>query len=195
MLSPRRSPVTAFLLLSIGVGFLLQKLYGDTLTDLGANFGPAVLAGQYWRLVTSMFLHGNLLHLAVNAWALYQLGELFEALLGPVWLLVVYFASGVAGSLASVFFTHIPSVGASGAIFGLMGALISFLLRRRDRLTPMARSLLGQLVIWAGINIAFGASTPQIDNAAHLGGCAAGFALGLFLRPRLELPEPAVPEY
>lgn len=194
MLSLRRSPVTAVLLASICVGYLFQVLSGGTLTDLGANFGPLVREGQYWRLVTSMFLHGGLLHLAVNAWGLFQLGEIFELLLGSGRMLLVYFVAGIAGSVASVLFTNAPSVGASGAIFGLMGALIAFLLRRRQNLTPVAKSLLGQLVVWAGINIAFGASTPGIDNAAHLGGCAAGFVLGLILRPRyLPLPPSAEP--
>jgi rhomboid protease GluP len=191
MLSLRRSPVTVVLLAAICIGYLLQVFLGGSLTEMGANYGPYVRAGQYWRLVTSMFLHGGLLHLFVNAWALFQLGGLFELLLGSGRMLVVYFLGGIAGSVASVLFTNAPSVGASGAIFGLMGALIAFLLRRRQDLTPVAKSLLGQLVVWAGINIAFGASTPGIDNAAHLGGCAAGFVLGLILRPRyLPLPPP-----
>lgn len=193
MLNVRRSPVTALLLASILVGYAFQWLSGGSLTDLGANFGPYVRAGQYWRLVTSMFLHGSILHLIVNAWALFQLGELFEMLLGSGRLLLVYFVSGIAGSIASVLFTDAPSVGASGAIFGLMGALIAFLLRRRESLTPMAKSLLGQLVIWAGINVAIGASTPGIDNAAHLGGCAAGLVLGLVLQPRYLPHAPSPP--
>jgi rhomboid protease GluP len=192
MLDVRRFPATALLLASIFIGFAFQWLSDGSLTEWGANFGPYVRNGQYWRLVTSMFLHGNLLHLIVNAWGLYQLGELFELLLGSGRLLLVYFLSGIAGSVASVLFTEAPSVGASGAIFGLMGALIAFLLRRRENLTAPAKSLLGQLVVWAGINIAFGASTPTIDNAAHLGGCAAGLVLGLILQPRY-LPHAPLP--
>lgn len=189
----RRSPATAVLLAAIVAGFLLQLLLGKSLTLLGANYGPLVRQGQYWRLVTSMFLHGGFLHLLVNAWALFQLGPLFELLLGSRRLLLVYFLSGIGGSCASVLFNDHPSVGASGAIFGLMGALIAFLLRRREILTPAAKSLLGQLVMWAGINIVMGASVANIDNAAHLGGCAAGLALGLLLQPRRIEPEPLPP--
>jgi rhomboid protease GluP len=127
----------------------------------------------------------------VNCWALYQLGSLFELLLGSAPLLLVYFVSGIAGSIATVRFTRADlSAGASGAIFGLLGALIAFLLKHRDILTPQARSLLLQLVGWAVLNVVLGFSTPGIDNAAHLGGCAAGLLLGFFLRPRFRPTSP-----
>jgi rhomboid protease GluP len=185
MILGRRTPITTLLLISIAVGFGLQVFLGDGLTSAGANYGPAVFQqGQWWRLVTSMFLHGGIVHLLLNGWGFFQLGALFETWLGSLRLLLVYFASGIAGSLASVFFTDGPSVGASGAIFGVLGALIAFLLRRHQFLTPQAKSLLFQLVGWAVINVFFGFSTPGIDNAAHLGGCAAGFLLGLGLRER-----------
>ena len=187
MLLGRRTPVTTLLLVLIVIGSVLQFLTGGSdglVTRAGANYRPAVMAGEYWRLVTSMFLHGDLLHLALNGFALYQLGALFEIWMGSSRLFLTYFLTGVAGSLASVMWTMGPSVGASGAIFGLLGALIAFLLRRREMLTPGAKSLLSQLVGWAAINVFLGFSVPRIDNAAHLGGCAAGFLLGLFLRPR-----------
>jgi rhomboid protease GluP len=185
----RRTPVTILLLIAIAVGFVLQFLSGGQLTEAGANYGPAIRAGEYWRLVTSMFLHGGLLHLALNGWALFQLGSLLELLMGSRRMLLVYFATGIAGSLASAAFTHEPSVGASGAIFGLLGALIAFLLRRRGALTPQGKSILMQLVGWAVINVFLGFSSnvgggPQIDNSAHLGGCAAGLLLGFVLPER-----------
>ncbi len=123
----------------------------------------------------------------LNGWALLQLGGLCELLLGPWQMAAVYFTTGIAASLASVAFTHNLSAGASGAIFGLLGALISFLLRRRRSLLPRGKGLLSQLVMWAAINVAFGLYVPHIDNAAHLGGFAAGLLLGLALRRR-ELP-------
>jgi rhomboid protease GluP len=194
MILGRRTPVTTALLIAIAIGFGFQLWFGDTVIALGANYGPAVRDGQYWRLVTSMFLHGGWLHLLLNCWALYQLAGLFELLLGSGRLLVVYFVSGISGSLASVLWRDVPSVGASGAIFGVMGAIIAFLMRRRENLTPQAKSLLMQLLLWAGINVFLGSTTPGIDNAAHLGGCAAGIAIGFFLneRPRY-VPVPPVP--
>ncbi len=191
----RRTPVTLCLLIAIGIGYVLQLVMGDSLTAAGANYGPAIRAGEYWRLVTSMFLHGSLLHIAFNAYALYQLGAMFELLLGSSRLLMVYFVTGIAGSLTSAYFSSSPSVGASGAIFGLMGGLIAFLLRRRAALTPQGKSILMQLVGWAAINVVFGFSTPGIDNSAHLGGCAAGLLLGFVLpEPKKELPAPAYEE-
>jgi rhomboid protease GluP len=195
-----RTPVTTLLLLAIAAVFLLEVLRG-ALTDpqvllaLGADYPPLVQRGEYWRLVTSMFLHGSWLHVLLNGWALYQLGGLFELLLGSGRLLLVYFVSGIAGSIASNLFTRSLSVGASGAIFGVMGALIAFLMKRREILTPQAKALLMQLLLWAGINVFLGFSSGgMIDNAAHLGGCAAGFLIGLFLkeRPRY-LPAPPAP--
>jgi rhomboid protease GluP len=185
----RRTPVTILLLVAIAAGYVLQLVTGDSLIVLGANYGPAIRGGQYWRPVTSMFLHGGIVHLALNAWALFQIGALLELLVGSSWMLVVYFSTGIAGSLASALFTQQPSVGASGAIFGLLGALIAFLLRRRGALTPQGKSILMQLVGWAAINVFFGFSTPGIDNSAHLGGAAAGLLLGAVLpEPRRSLP-------
>jgi rhomboid protease GluP len=199
MLLGRRTPVTTAILAVIAIGFGLQLWFGDAVTALGANYGPAVRDGQYWRLVTSMFLHGGWFHLILNGWALYQIAGLFELLLGSRRLLLVYFVSGIAGSVASVLWRDVPSVGASGAIFGVMGALIAFLGKRRENLTPQAKSLLMQLVFWAGLNVFLGISSPMIDNAAHLGGCAAGLAIGFFLkeRPRYSQipPEPSAPGF
>ena len=189
MLGLRRTPVTIFLLLAIGAGFVLETLAGGStdqrvLVATGANYAPLVWQGQWWRLLTSVFLHIGLAHLLLNGWALFQLGALFELWLGSIQLLVVFLVSGVVGSLASLLWSHGLSAGASGAIFGLIGALIAFLVRRHDMLSPAGRSILGQLVLWAAINIVFGLSMPGIDNAAHFGGAAAGFLLGLVaLRP------------
>lgn len=185
----RRAPLTWTLLGVIAVTFALDNLLGDhPLLRLGADSAQAVAGGQLWRLVTSLFLHLGLVHLAVNAWALYQLGTLFEVWLGSGRLALVFFATGIAGSLASVLFTLAGtaglSAGASGAIFGILGALITFLLRRRDRLRPAAKSLLLQLLFWAAINVFLGFQIAVIDNAAHLGGFAAGLGLGLVLRER-----------
>jgi rhomboid protease GluP len=188
-----RAPLTRTLLIAIGLVFV-GEVFGPRvdgkplLVLLGASAAEPVLAGQVWRLLTAMFLHAGVLHLLVNGWALYQLGGLVEVLFGSARLAAIYFAGGLAGSLASVAWdlvsgNAVPSVGASGAIFGLLGFLIAFLLRHRDRLRPEARSLLLQLVFWAGINIVFGFTVDMIDNAAHLGGLAAGLAIGAAIRP------------
>jgi rhomboid protease GluP len=197
MRASRGTPVTLLLLVAIGAVFVLETVRGgsenpEVLIALGANHPELVLnQGEWWRLVTSMFLHIGIAHLLLNGWALFQIGAIVETWMGSTRLLIVYFVSGVAGSLASILFTRSLSAGASGAIFGLLGVLISFLLRRRDMLTPGAKSLLGQLVMWAGINVVFGFINPGIDNSAHLGGFAAGLLLGLILRERRRLQAPA----
>jgi rhomboid protease GluP len=202
---PRRAPLTALLLAALGAAFAGELLVGlaaglglagptdeAVLVTLGANVWP--LGGAYWRLVASMFLHIGVFHLLVNAWALYQLGALFEAWLGSARLGVVYLLAGVAGSGASVAFTLAGSdrvsAGASGAIFGLLGALVTFLARRHERLRPAARALLVQLLFWAGLNVILGFTLPGIDNGGHLGGFATGLLLGLFLRERASLRPP-----
>ena len=188
-----RAPLTRTLLIAIAAVFVADMatrllLERAILVEYGASWAAPVLAGQVWRLATAMFLHAGVLHLLVNGWALYQLGGLVEVLFGSARLAAIYFTAGLAGSLASVAWdlvsgNAVPSVGASGAIFGLLGFLIAFLLRHRDRLRPEARSLLLQLVFWAGINIVFGFTVDMIDNAAHLGGLAAGLAIGAAIRP------------
>lgn len=202
MLPFRRVPVTFGLLVAIGLGFLAEVAMGGStdqrvLAALGANLWP--LEGQYWRLVASMFLHIGVLHLLVNSWALYQLGGLFELWLGHWRTALVFFATGIAGSVASLVFTLRGSggaglsAGASGAIFGILGALIAFLFRRREHLTSQAKGLLSQLLFWAGLNVFFGFTVPGIDNAAHLGGCAAGLLLGALFKDRRQFRRPAPP--
>ena len=179
--------------------FALEVLRGGStqigvLLELGANYAPLVLGqGQWWRLFTSMFLHIGILHLLFNGFALFQLGTLYESWTGSVKFASVYLVTGLAGSLASTLFHslsgHQPAVsaGASGAIFGLLGALIALLLKRRDRLLPQARSLLKQLAFWAGLNILLGFTGMSLDNAAHLGGMVAGMALGFVIEPKARL--------
>jgi rhomboid protease GluP len=201
----RRAPLTALLLAALGAVYLLELLVGlraglglagptaqPVLVALGANVWP--LDGGVWRLVASIFLHIGVFHLLVNAWALYQLGGLFEAWLGSARLGLVFLTTGVAGSAASVFFTLAGtdrvSAGASGAIFGLLGALVTFLARRHERLRPAAKALLVQLLFWAGLNVVLGFTLPGIDNGGHLGGFATGLLLGLLLRERPALRPP-----
>jgi rhomboid protease GluP len=200
---PRRAPLTTLLLVAIGAVFAAELAFGLTaglglagptdrrvLVDLGANVWP-LAAGGAWRLVASLFLHIGVLHLLVNGWALLQLGGLFEGWMGPRRMALVYFVGGICGSLASVFFTLAGtdriSAGASGAIFAVLGALIAFLARRHERLRPEAKSLLLQLLFWAGLNVYLGFTMQAIDNGGHLGGFAAGLVIGFFLRERRAL--------
>jgi rhomboid protease GluP len=147
----------------------------------GAKINSLVWKGQSWRLVSSMFLHGGFLHLLFNGYALYLLGPLLERLHGSRRFLILYLFSGLAGAAASVMFTDGPSVGASGAIFGMLGALVVFGLKFRTSLPPrVARALGVGLLPWVAINLVIGLIPGlPIDNAAHIGGLIAGTALAV----------------
>ncbi|NUQ62117.1 MAG: rhomboid family intramembrane serine protease [Pirellulales bacterium] len=154
-----------------------------SLADWGANFGPMTMNGQWWRLGTCMFLHAGIVHLALNMLFLWYVGRLVERLVENFGFVVLYFVSGIAGSIASLaWHPERMSVGASGAIFGVTGGLLGFILLRRDSMPDavfrqLRHSVLGLIVY----NVLFGAAVPGIDTAAHIGGLAAGFVGGLVL--------------
>ncbi|HXB03067.1 MAG TPA: rhomboid family intramembrane serine protease [Opitutaceae bacterium] len=147
----------------------------------GANNGAATTDGEWWRLVTCMFMHFGIMHLAFNMWALYQVGHLVEKLFGRLLYTLAYFGSGIFASLASIAWhgDKMWSAGASGAIFGIYGALLGYMLREKHALprnvfSPLLRSTL----FFAGYNIVYGMVHPEIDSAAHIGGFVSGFGLG-----------------
>lgn len=156
----------------------------------GAKINELVWQGQSWRLVSSMFLHGGFLHLAFNGYALYLLGPLLERMYGMRRFLIIYVFSGLAASAASVVFTDVPSVGASGAIFGMLGALVVFGLKFRASLPPrVARAFGAGLLPWVAINLVIGLIPGlPIDNAAHVGGLIAGTALSITMGSALAGP-------
>lgn len=160
----------------------------DTLMRFGAAFGPLTLGGQPWRLLTSTFLHGNFLHLAFNMWALLNLGILAEILFGRRSYTLMYFVCGITASLVSTWWHFhtgniaVVGVGASGAIFGIAGALIPALaLQKNARLRAALKGNLVSISIFVIYTVAFGFQEAHIDNSAHLGGLAAGLLLGLAL--------------
>ena len=156
----------------------------QVLLDFGAMFGPLIADGQYWRLFTAMFLHVGLLHLAFNGFGLAIFGSLVEGAYGHARFALVYLVSGLTGSVASYLVNSIAvGAGASGAIFGVLGALAAYFAAQRRVFGETAkRSMIGVLML-AAINLAFGFVMPGIDNMAHLGGFAAGLALGFALAP------------
>lgn len=153
----------------------------------GANFGPATQDGQWWRLGSALFLHFGVLHLGLNMWALWDGGQWVERMFGHARFVAIYLGAGLAGNLASIVFHagHAVSGGASGAIFGVYGALLAYLwLHRREIHRREFRWLFGAVLVFSALTIAFGLAVPGIDNAAHMGGLAAGLLLGLALVPR-----------
>lgn len=157
--------------------------------QFAANNGAATTNGEWWRLLTSMFTHYGIVHLVLNMWALYRTGPLLERLLGRASFALVYLGSGLLGAVGSILFhgDKVWSAGASGAIFGVYGGLIGYMLREKHGLPkavthPLLKSTLG----FAGYNLIYGATQQQIDNVCHAGGFAAGLVLGWLIAPPLD---------
>src|SRR6266496_1550553 len=161
----------------------VTEFSGEVALHFGANFGPRTLSGDWWRLVTYMFLHGSLMHIFFNMWCLWDLGRLSESLYGRWTFAAIYLITGAAGGLASVAWNPgVLSVGASGAIFGLAGALIASFYLGEFSLPKVAISgTLRSLLIFAVFNLFFGGFVGGVDNAAHIGGLVSGLALGALI--------------
>jgi rhomboid protease GluP len=145
---------------------------------------PALVArGEVWRLVSSMFLHAGFVHLALNMLSLYFLGAFVEVALGRARFLALYLTSGLAGGLAYLYFGGFNGsvVGASGAIFGLLGGVLGYSLRRGT--FSWQNPLIRQLLILTVLNLYIGFSIPNISNAAHIGGLLSGLAFGWLVAP------------
>lgn len=172
-------------MLSMGAGWT----HNDNGLQLawGANFGPATQDGQWWRLATAMFLHFGIVHLGLNMWALWDVGRLMERLLGHWRFAVLYLGSGVLGNLLSLVMQGNQAVsgGASGAVFGLYGALLTFLWRERRHVQRHEfRWLSGAAFVFTLLTLGMGQVVSGIDNAAHVGGLLGGALLGqLLARP------------
>ena len=171
--------VAVYLAMALASGSALD-FPGEVMVRFGANFGPFTLSGQWWRLVTYMFLHGGLMHIAFNMWCLWELGALCESLYGRWTYAAIYLITGVAGGVASVGWNPgVLSVGASGAIFGLAGALIaSFYLGEFSLPSVAIKGTLRSLLFFVGFNVLFGSLVSGIDNACHAGGLVSGLIVG-----------------
>ena len=163
--------------------------HGEVLKVLGSSRTQEVLDGEVWRLVSSCYLHGGIMHVLMNMYVLAMLGRSCEPLLGTARFFATYVACGALAGVAAVGWRYYEgnpfssSVGASGAVAGLVGLLLAFSLRHKDRM------LRGQILQWIGfmvvisLVIQFGTRSIALDHAGHLGGLAAGFVFGLFVPP------------
>ena len=174
----QKRPIITYLLIALNVVlFLAMYIFGKgskdatTLVEFGANFGPLVKMGEYYRLLTSAFLHIGILHLMMNMYTLYIVGSQLESFLGKGKYLAIYLVSAIAGNLLSIIFSDYVSAGASGAIFGLFGALLYFGYHYRIYLGNALKSQIIPLIL---LNLLIGFTLSGIDNAAHIGGMIGG---------------------
>jgi membrane associated rhomboid family serine protease len=181
------SPATTFLIAINTAVFLGMVLSGgspmgfspDFTLHWGANSGAYTFSGEYWRLITAGFVHGSLMHFALNMWCLWSLGQLSERLFGSAATLAIYVLTGVGGAMLSIGVNPLRSeVGASAAVFGIAGAILSGI---KFGKVPIAsihkRQIFSSLIFFVIFNLSFG-MLPGIDNLAHLGGLISGFLFG-----------------
>ncbi len=189
-----RTPYVTWALLGANLAlFLLTELLGgstatDALVRLGAMEGQLIASGEYWRLFTATFLHSGIIHLGFNLIGLLIFGQQMERLFGPARFLAIYILAGLAGSVASYAFNisvtpNSIGIGASGAVFGIVGALVAFFMSNRNMLGSIGRQTLTGLLALAAINLGVGFVMPGIDNFAHIGGLLGGFLLGMAYSP------------
>jgi membrane associated rhomboid family serine protease len=164
----QKAKITKFLTISLVVVYALQSLLGDFLIANFALFAPSVSQGKWWLLITAGFLHGSILHLFFNAYILWVVGGQLESIVGSIRFGIIYFVSLLGGSIASYLFSPFGtySVGASGAIFGLMGAML--VVGRKIRID------ISQITTLVILNVVLGFVISGIDWRAHLGGLFAG---------------------
>jgi len=187
----RRFPLTYGIILLNSAFFLFSILLsGDvvdinlkTLVDLGALYGPlVVLKGEWWRLLSAMFLHGGMTHILMNMVSLYVIGRGMELYFSKTAYISIYLFSGLLGGMASLYM-HPESVGigASGAIFGVFGALGGFFLAYRDQIASHGKMIMKDFAVILGLNLVMGLSIPSIDMSAHVGGLIVGFLGGFVI--------------
>jgi rhomboid protease GluP len=164
---------------------ILWSLNGEVLYRLGALWTPAIQAGEFYRLVTAMFLHAGLIHIGFNMWVLMDIGPVVEEVYGSARFLFLYTATGIMGYVLSAFTPFRPhpalGVGASGAILGLVGLMIAITTRRAGSAMHALRS---RLISWVVSIFVFGFLISGVDNWAHFGGLASGFLLGKVVADR-----------
>lgn len=193
--APRTQPRLTYGLMGLLVIiWLWQEFTGgstnsEALVQQGAAFGPLIiLRGEVWRLVTAMFLHIGLTHLLFNSFALFSLGQAVEAQFGYARFACIFLLAGYAGNLLGLAWRGPEefSAGASGGVFGIMGAELGFLFFHRQALGQLGKQRQQQLAMTIVINLVIGFTlvNMNIDNLGHIGGLLSGVALGYFLAPR-----------
>ncbi len=202
MYQTRSRPVATYTIIGICVAvFLIQVAtaggnFGDVsssnLTYQGAEINSLVLQGQWWRLLTAMFLHYSIIHIGANMLSLFFIGPLIEQSYGSQRFLIIYFASGLAGGLMLLWLgsPNAAAVGASGAIAGIFGAVGAYYFINRNQFGSVSTSILGQWLFYLVLNVVLNFADSTLAWQDHLGGFITGIVLGVLLAPRQTLYQP-----
>ncbi len=172
-----------FYLISAFLSRSIVDMDMQTLVDMGALYGPlTVLKGEWWRLFTAMFLHGGMTHILMNMFSLYLIGRGLDMYFEKKAYVSIYLFSGLLGGLASLYIhPNSVGIGASGAIFGVFGALAGFFLAHRHKIAPQSKAFMKDFGIVLGLNLVLGLSMPSIDVSAHIGGLLVGLIGGFVI--------------
>jgi rhomboid protease GluP len=184
--SKNKSLITNILVFLNVVIFLLSAYLSGNIFDidgrilvlLGAKYNQLIMEGEYYRLVTAMFLHGGLIHIGFNMYALKSLGPFIESIFGKVKYVIIYFIGGIASSLFSYWFSDAISVGASGAIFALLGSALVYSIKLKNKIGRDFLSNIAQVIV---VNLILGFTISNIDNFGHIGGLIGGITISLIL--------------
>ncbi len=171
---------SAMFALTLWIGGSIEAISLKTLVDLGALYGPyVVFKAEWWRLLSAMFLHGGMTHILMNMVSLYIVGRAVERYFSRVAYLTIYFFSGLFGGMASLYMHPVSvGVGASGAIFGLFGALAGFFLAHHQQMASYTKAFMQDFGTILGLNLLLGVMVDSIDLSAHIGGLMIGFCGG-----------------
>jgi rhomboid protease GluP len=185
-------PVLTYILLGLTVFIYLLQVLGqalqfDLVTVLGIKYNDYIRQGEIWRLITPVFLHGSILHIAMNMYGLFIFGPALEMRFGRGRFFLLYFLSAYAGNVLSFLLNPSFSLGASTAIFGLIAAEGMYLFQNRQLLSDRGRARITNIVVVAGYNLLYGLVNPSIDNWGHIGGLLGGLIFTWFGGPRLHV--------
>jgi rhomboid protease GluP len=189
------TPIIVYLNILIFIIMVLSGVHPiapsvESLILWGGNLREITFAGQQWRLLTNIFVHGGLIHLLMNMYALLYIGGLLESKFGKNKYLLAYLSTGLFASIASIsFYDNIVSIGASGAIFGMYGIFLSLIVLKGIELPKDSKkNLLISILFFIGYNLFYGLTNEGIDNAAHIGGLVSGFIIGFAFYPSIRNP-------
>ena len=183
-LSRKECPIT-ILLASVNILVLLLDLLLDgKIIEIGAKSSYGIINGEFWRLLTPIFLHADIFHLVTNLFGILVFGSIIEKKLGSMKFVAIYVLSGIYGNTFSFYFSPYLGVGSSGSVFGVLASLLTYFYLNKNMFGYIAKEYLISIITIISISLIFGFISSGIDNAAHLGGILSGLIISLLIMPK-----------